>query len=152
MRTSPHWGIGPDRILAELFELWLVSRIFGLGRLLPDGQCGLWALSRDAAGELTLTASRFEVELDLLSEVLRRSIELRYVPVEVSPPDGTAFRPHDHVRKLLFLAKKFRLSPDSVEDEFRGFSEWAMERSGDLEEVQVVELPSDLGRAQEVRR
>ena len=121
VRRNPDWGIGHERKLAEMFELWLVSRIFNVDPL-PDGQCGLWSLSWEAANVIDLRARTFEVELDLLTELLLNKVPLRFVDVEVEPADGTTFRKEDHRKKLLFLAAKFKLSPDAVMREFEGFS------------------------------
>ncbi len=40
VRKTGDWGIGQKRKLAEMYELWLVGKIFGVD-LPPDGQCGL---------------------------------------------------------------------------------------------------------------
>ena len=62
-------GIGYERKLAEMFELWLVSRIFNVDPL-PDGQCGLWSLSWEAANVN-------EPQENLIQEELDRQIHLQ---------------------------------------------------------------------------
>ncbi len=120
LRTNPDWGIGEERKLAEMFELWLVGRIFGIDPP-PDGQCGLWALSWEAVHAVNLSSRTFEVELDLLTELLINRVPLRFISVEVEPLGETTFRKRDHRRKLLFLAAKFKLSPEALVEELESF-------------------------------
>ncbi len=156
VRRTEDWGIGLERKVVEMYELWLVSRIFEkrlgeiLGEeLLPDGQCGLWSLSWRAASLINLRARAFEVELDLLTELLMKGIPIKFVEVEVEPADQTAskgragqttFKKEDHEKKLLFLISKFKLNPDVLEEELADFS-------------REVDAPSDvLARIEEVVR
>ncbi len=63
---------------------WMSRRLSKLTRAeFPDSQCGFRLLRLDVLPALQLQASRFEIESELLVEVVRRGFAIRFVPIQV---------------------------------------------------------------------
>lgn len=120
-RRTHGWMISSDRQLIELYENYVISKALGLDYLLPDLQCGFWILRGSTAGRLNLIAHRFEIELDIAIELLRR--EVRFTYVDVIPEDDNGvnkweqdsssnewykWRPY-HIDKLSLIEAKLKL-------------------------------------------
>ena len=82
-------AISPERFLIEEFEIFILKEYFRHDKEILDGQCGLWAFRKgelDINGhkkEIKLTARSYEIELDLLSEVLEKDLEYSFVDVKL---------------------------------------------------------------------
>ncbi len=100
-------GIAGDREKVEKFELFILEEIYGIH--LPDGQCGFWGFTGDVLPKLNLRAIGFELELDILSEILRKSVNFCFVEVDVKRGEISSFREEDHERKIRFLADKYNI-------------------------------------------
>ena len=105
-----NWGISDGRVTDEVFELLLISKHYGVK--LPDGQCGFWGFSREIWNNIDLSASRFELELDFLTELLEKNIPFVYIPITIQDPTDTSFTDEDRKLKLKFLQKKLKRNMD----------------------------------------
>ena len=131
VRMSKNWGISPERALIELFELYITSKALGFEYLLPDGQCGIWGIKGSALMNMrdNLVAHRYEIELDLLTELLMRGFKIKYVKIEIDSqdtPERNLLKEWRkwrilHRIKLGFLATKFRLSSGALSELFKDF-------------------------------
>lgn len=63
---------------------WMSKRISKLAGLqLPDSQCGFRLMKLNAWSKLSLTATRFEIESDVLLAFAARGFSIEFVPIQV---------------------------------------------------------------------
>jgi len=115
-------AISPPRYLIERFEVFVFKKYFNYTREIPDGQCGLWGYQKGEINfngnkkEIKLTARSYEIELDLLSEVLEKNLNFLFVDVELPPQkeiDNKEFKKEDSLVKMRFFLNKYpKLSAD----------------------------------------
>lgn len=107
-------SISAVRYLVERFEIFMLRQLHQCKREILDGQCGLWGFR---SGKLTspqrkevkieLSADGYEVELDLLDEVLKYDLGFSFVDIELPKNDGrTSFSYEHNLKKLKFLIDK----------------------------------------------
>lgn len=133
---SGYWGISCYRKIVEIWENYLVSRRLGLKYLLPDAQCGLWCLRGDVALDIIkdLEAHRFELELDILLELLLKERIFDYVPIWLED-EGSERKPRAweeefyawaciHADKLSLIVRKLGLNVEILDELFMDFREW----------------------------
>lgn len=113
-RVGNKW-ISQYRNLIERFEVFSLKKVHLHIKDIPDGQGGLWAyrygkLNCDGKeDEIKLTAEGYEVELDLLNEVLSKDLRYSFVNVEMPKPKEeipTSYSRDDSRKKLGFLCSK----------------------------------------------
>lgn len=100
-------GIEPERWIIERFEIFLVEEKYNIK--IPDGQCGCWAFvtHKDSERKMNLNASGYELELDILTEVLHKKLKYSFFPVEIhSEAAKSLFDQEQHASKLKYLAEK----------------------------------------------
>ena|GEM_PF-1841806 len=107
-------AISPTRYIIERFEIYALIRLFEYPGQVPDGQCGLWAFRNgplDCNGsqkEISLSAEGYELELDLLGEVLDKKLKHSFVDVELPTVSAsTYFTAADNIKKMRFLFTKY---------------------------------------------
>ena len=125
-------GIGWEEVLAELFEQWLITKIFGLREILLDGQCGFWSVRFGTWRACNIIASRYEIELNLLIELLKNNARIKFQPIVIFRQYGKReFHKYAsrYREKLMFLCSYFRISPRLLEQEYSSFKEWILDNS-----------------------
>jgi len=85
-------GITDERFLIEQFEIFALKKLYNYNANIPDGQCGLWGyktgdycINGCNISGIKLTAKSYEVELDLLSELLQKKLKFSFIDVELPP-------------------------------------------------------------------
>lgn len=105
-------GIDETRNSVEKFELFLLSQAFGSN--LPDGECGLWGFNKNTFERIFLSANGFEIELDVLTELLSKKIKFGFVRTDVSESKITTVGPDNDENKLIFLREKLGFGKDFI--------------------------------------
>src|SRR3989344_4099128 len=107
-------AIDEFRFLVERFEVYSLKRCLEFSLDIPDGQCGLWGYNtgkfkhNGEEKEITLTAEGYEIELDLLSEVLSNELGFSFIDVELPPhPSASSFKYENNLTKMKFFLKKY---------------------------------------------
>jgi len=107
-------AISPARLLIEQFEVFMLKKYFNYPNDISDGQCGLWAYRTQKSynnGEskcIKLTAKSYEIELDLLSELLEKKLRFSFVNVELPKRDvPSSFTFENNINKMKFLLSKY---------------------------------------------
>ena len=118
-----HRGIRWEETISEMFEQWLISRIFGLKYPLPDGQAGLWGITFSALRSIKLNAIAYEIELNLLIELLKINGKIGFYPVIFPPAEKERkFVESRYREKIMYLCSYFELSGRILEKEFERFN------------------------------
>lgn len=116
------------RYLLERLEIFFLRKYHKHSKIIPDGQCGLWAYRYGKLNlngkeeEIKLTADGYEIELDLLNEVLFKNLRYSFVNVEL--PEITlssGYNYIDNIKKLNFLCTKCDKLKDCVHDYTKEF-------------------------------
>lgn len=108
--------ISPIRDLIERFEVFCLKNHHNHWKNIIDGQCGLWGfrygkfMIDGSEKEIKLTSQGYEIELDLLSEVLAKKLNYSFIDVELDIPKDakTSFSAADHIKKMLFIFRKYQ--------------------------------------------
>lgn len=109
-------AISRSRYLIERWEVFALKTLFGSPSEIPDGQCGLWgyyakeiSISKGKTERICLTATSYDIELDLLSEVLSKKLNYIFVPIELPKAEApkTGFTFEDNIKKMRFLLEKY---------------------------------------------
>ena len=70
--------------LRRVVNRWMSRRISqAAGQLLPDSQCGFRLMNLEAWASLPISASRFEIESDVLLAFLAAGQKVEFVPIQV---------------------------------------------------------------------
>lgn len=132
-------AISEHRYLIERFEIFMLKRYHKHDEDIPDGQCGIWGYKTGKLSvngtqkEIALTAEEYEVELDLLSEVLEKKLNQSFV--EIALPEtriGTQFTFEKNLVKLRFLFKKYGGLKENVQEYLGEFEKENKSRIGGL--------------------
>ena len=106
-------GISDERHIIERFEIFILRRHFKSEIDIPDGQCGLWGFQfgkiycNSGQKEIKLTANGYEIELDLLSELMRNELLFSFIDVDLPPREApSSFTYGRNVEKMNFLVNK----------------------------------------------
>ena len=123
-------AISGSRYLIERFEIFALKQYHESKQEIPDGQCGLWAFRcgklkvDDQELEIKLTAEGYEIELDLLGEVLENNLNLSFIPIELPEvPSKSLFTYQNNIDKMVFLMKKYRRLKDCIVEYFQEFEQ-----------------------------
>jgi hypothetical protein len=108
-------AISEERFLIEQFEVFIIKKYFNHNGEIKDGQCGLWAYrnpkllcNNGQIKKINLTASSYEIEIDLLSEVLEKRLEYSFVDIELPQRTSTSsFKYENNLIKMRFLLNKY---------------------------------------------
>ena len=115
-------GIDNFRYLIERFEIFALCKYHNYSLQIPDGQCGLWGYKLGeinvigATTSIKLTAVGYDIELDLLGEVLENKLPFLFVNIELSeqPKILTSFQYRNNLGKMKFLCEKYSHFDTSV--------------------------------------
>lgn len=106
-------SISSARYLIERFEVFSLKKYYGYQGEIPDGQCGLWCFKYgkfcvgNSKKEIKLTAQNYEIELDLLGEVIKNKLKFSFVPISLPiRQEPSAFKPKNNIDKMDFLKKQ----------------------------------------------
>jgi hypothetical protein len=110
-------GIAIERYQVEEFENYIVENHYKCH--LPDGQCGCWAFKnhQHVSHKINFTAEGYEIELNLMIEVLEKKLNFVFMPLEIVTEKGksplTAGFPKElyveiHTQKIKFIAKSLQ--------------------------------------------
>lgn len=116
-------NITKDRWLIERFEVFTICKHFGHKNKISDGQCGLWTYKHGkikidgVEKEIKLTSNGYEIELDLLGEVIGQKLGYSFVDVELPKIDKlSGFTQEDHITKMKFLLGKHNELSKNIRD------------------------------------
>ncbi|MCX6817667.1 MAG: hypothetical protein NTU57_02325 [Candidatus Aenigmarchaeota archaeon] len=104
------FGMGEPRDQIERFELNIVESIFN--KSIPDGQCGCWGMHHSIVKDLELSANGFEIELDIIINILKKGIVPFYIDLSVKQQGSSTFDAKDHEDKLKFICDQLKISPE----------------------------------------
>ena len=124
-------AISEFRYLIENFEIFILRKYYNHNRIIPDGQCGLWAykygklnLNGDKK-EINLIAEGYEIELDLLGEVLKNNLTYSFVDVTLphAPLENvkSLFNYENNLKKMKFLFTRHERLKDLIDKYFLEF-------------------------------
>lgn len=121
-------AISPCRYLIERFEIFSLKRYHKSQKEISDGQCGLWAYkakpqkTNGMEKNITLRAEGYDIELDLLDEVLSKTLNFSFVSINLpNIPVQTSFSFSDNLKKMNFLINKNCHLKDSLYEYFLEF-------------------------------
>ncbi len=121
-------AITPSRYLIERFEIFSLKRYHKSQKEIPDGQCGLWTYRakpikiNGTEKIVNLTAEGYDIELDLLDEVLSKGLNHSFVDITLpNVPLKTSFTVIDNIKKMKFLVNKNYHLTDSLQEYFIEF-------------------------------
>ena len=107
-------AISEERYFIERFEIFILKKYYNYPNELPDGQCGLWGYRAGkicANGnhkEIILTAKSYEIELDLLSELLEKQLKFSFIDIKLPPREvKSSFSFDSNINKMKFLLNKY---------------------------------------------
>lgn len=102
------------RYLIERFEIFSILRYHNHDENIPDGQCGLWGYKYGKVFcngkfcDVTLSAEGYEIEIDLLSEVISQKLSYSFIDVNLPPLEiKTSFTYDNNLKKMEFLFVKY---------------------------------------------
>ncbi len=123
-------AINEIRYLIEGFEVFILKKFHNHQREIPDGQCGLWGYKagklniNDSQKEIKLTAKSYEIELDLLSEILEKKLEYSFVNVQLPLRIvKSSFIYKNNLTKMKFLLDKYEKLKDCIRSYLKEFEE-----------------------------
>ena len=113
------------RYLIERFEIFFICKYLKFIEEVPDGQCGLWgyrAVRINIDGideEIKLTAMGYDIELDILTEVLIKKLNFSFIDVKLpelvsNSKPKTLFSYEKNLKKIEFLFTKLDKLKDSI--------------------------------------
>ncbi|MBI1935705.1 hypothetical protein HYS31_04660 [Candidatus Woesearchaeota archaeon] len=149
-----HKAIDSFRYLIERFEVFSLMRYHNYPNKIPDGQCGLWAFrygKLDSNGkEISLTSEGYEIELDLLDEVINKKLNFSFIEVDLPvQPITTSYTYEDNFEKLKFLCSKCNKLKDCLTEyliEFESTNEFkGIIKNMDENEVKMWENKYKVG-------
>lgn len=123
-------AISQARYLIERFEIYSLKQCHNHTKEIPDGQCGLWGFrfgkfnDNGIQKEIKLSGEGYEIELDLLSEILSKKINYSFINVELPEAEvKTSFRSEDNIKKMKFLMKKYTPLNESITNYIKSFEQ-----------------------------
>jgi len=122
------YGLGDERNTNEKFELFLISKKYGI--MLPDGQCGCWGFHTRILRDVPITASSYEVELDFITSLLKNRIMPRFfrVNLDAGIEQHSGFSKKANLTKLTFLSEKLKMDKTFILDAMGEFDEKSAKR------------------------
>lgn len=121
-------SINDSRYLIERFEIFSIIKLFNHKKEIPDGQCGLWGYRygklkiNDTETEIKLTGIEYEIELDLVSEVVEKKLEYSFVDIDLPPRQvSSSFTYTNNLKKFEFLISKYLNLKFLISDYFKEY-------------------------------
>lgn len=106
-------SISEERLLIERFEIYVLKKHYDYREDIPDGQCGLWgyrASIKDGSNnkKIKLTAKSYDIELDLLGELLKNNLKFSFINIDLPKRDApSSFTYDNNLKKMQFLLEKY---------------------------------------------
>lgn len=116
-------GMTLFRTLLEKLEIGLVSRKFN-GAVIEDGQCGCWCVKLSGEGydlQKELTATGYEIELDILVSQLRYGRNIIWLPIKITDTKKSKFTFDVNIAKIEWLSGKLELRKGEILSFMREF-------------------------------
>lgn len=114
-------AISEERFLIEEFEIFTLKKYHNHKRDILDGQCGLWGYKTGILNidgiqkEIILTANSYEIELDLLGEILEKELEYSFIDINLPPRTSkSSFIYKNNLGKMKFLLAKYKKLKDCI--------------------------------------
>ncbi|MFH1225528.1 MAG: hypothetical protein V1676_07030 [Candidatus Diapherotrites archaeon] len=104
-------GMNKFRTLLEKLEMELVSRKFN-NALIEDGQCGCWCIrlgNKDCDLQKELTATGYEIELDILISQLKYGRNIVWLPIKITDTKKSKYTFGANILKMEWLSGKLGL-------------------------------------------
>ena len=121
-------SINDSRYLIERFEIFSILKLFNDKKEIPDGQCGLWGYRygklkiNDTETEIKLTGIGYEIELDLVSEIVEKRLEYSFIDVDLPPRQvSSSFTYDNNLKKFEFLILKYPKLKFLISDYFNEY-------------------------------
>ncbi|MBI2580205.1 hypothetical protein HYV85_00155 [Candidatus Woesearchaeota archaeon] len=139
-------AISPERYIIERFEVFCLKNHNNHPKNVLDGQCGLWGyrygkfIVNSEEKEIVLSSEGYEIELDLLSEVLSKNLNYSFIDVKLNVPKNakTGFSRQDHIKKMLFIFRKHQKIKSCLSDYLDSF-----EKTDEFKQLFKDELKSE---------
>jgi len=106
-------SISEERLLIERFEIYVLKKHYDYKKNIPDGQCGLWGYrtfnKNNPNKKIILTAKSYDIELDLLGELLKNNLNFSFININLPPREvSSSFTYENNLKKMRFLLKKYK--------------------------------------------
>jgi len=107
-------GMNKFRTTLEKFETYVILKIYPCAKI-DDGQSGCWCI-RLSNGDrcLHLTALGYEIELDVLLNLLKQKRNIVWMPITVKNTGRSQFNFSSNIRKIEWLSKNLPISKKVV--------------------------------------
>ena len=109
----------------------MIRRYFNYEKDISDGQCGLWGYKfgklniNGCYKEIELTAEGYEIELDLLCEVLKNNLNYSFVDVEL--PENSKIKSSfvytNNLTKIKFFLNKYKGLKENIPSYIKQFED-----------------------------
>jgi hypothetical protein len=113
------FGLRKPRNEIERFELNILEAVFN--KSIPDGQCGCWGMHHSIVKKLKLSAIGFEIELDVLINILKMGINPFFIDLEIKQEGDSEFNVKSHEEKLKFICEQLKITPATLRDIYSRF-------------------------------
>lgn len=105
-------SISEERLLIERFEIYVLKKHYDYKKSIPDGQCGLWgyrtSIKNNSGEKIKLTAKSYDIELDLLGELLKNNLNFSFINVDLPTREvQSSFTYENNLKKMQFLLEKY---------------------------------------------
>lgn len=140
-RVGQEKAIPQERFLIEQFEIFALKKTLGYEKGIPDGQGGLWGFyTKDIEingnkTKIILTAKEYDIELDLLSEVIEKGLGYIFVPISLPPREVKSQFPYEkNIAKMNFLINKYPKLQDTLK---KYLSEFLIECGEEIKKLNI---------------
>jgi hypothetical protein len=135
-------SITEERFLIETFEIFILKKYHNHIKDISDGQCGLWGYRagifniNGCSKEIKLSAKSYEIELDLLSELLEKNLEYSFVNVVLPPRTAkSSFTYKNNLIKMEFLLNKYKKLKNLLPDYLKDFEEKNSDKISNIKNI-----------------
>ncbi len=118
-------GMNKFRTMVEKIETQLVLQKHPKANI-EDGQCGCWCVKLDSDGydlEKELTATGYEIELNILISQLQHERNIVWLPVRLTDEKKSNFEFGANIVKMAWLSKKLKIKKEKILDLLQRFQE-----------------------------
>lgn len=130
-------GMNKFRTVLEKFETCIILKIYPEAKI-EDGQSGCWCIRSSGDGvHSSLTAEGYEIELDILLQLLKHKRNIVWMPISVTNTEKSMFEFSVNIRKIRWLSKNLAISKKDVLESLEVF------KKEHLAEILVAEAESE---------
>ena len=123
-------SVTPIRYLIERFEIFAIQTLHEHDTKILDGQCGLQCYRygktniNNSEEEIKLTAQGYDIEIDLVDEVLSKKFKYSFVDIVLPPRDVlSSYNKEDSLKKMNFLLNKQNKLKDKLQEYINNFED-----------------------------